>query len=76
MFNSPPHKQVDMFCIEVLAAISALIEGLTYVCVQLHLAAITSMKGELNELRTRLQHVSNERDLLERQVNMSQVRSA
>ncbi|XP_076438920.1 colorectal mutant cancer protein-like isoform X2 [Babylonia areolata] len=42
------------------------------VTTQLHLAAITSMKGEINELKTRLQQVCRERDLLERQVNMSQ----
>ncbi|KAK7096303.1 colorectal mutant cancer protein-like isoform X2 [Littorina saxatilis] len=42
------------------------------VTTQLHLAAITSMKGELNELKTRLHHVTRERDLLERQVNMTQ----
>lgn len=42
------------------------------VTTQLHLAAITSMKGEINELKTRLQHVSSERDLLERQLSMTQ----
>ncbi|KAL8562163.1 hypothetical protein ACOMHN_041998 [Nucella lapillus] len=42
------------------------------VTTQLHLAAITSMKGEINELKTRLQQVCRERDLLERQVNMTQ----
>ena len=31
------------------------------------------MKGEMNELKTRLQQVLRERDLLERQVNMTQV---
>lgn len=41
---------------------------------KLHLAAITSMKGEITELKSRLQHVSSERDLMERQLNMTQVK--
>lgn len=38
---------------------------------RLHLAAITSMKGEINDLKTRLLQVTSERDLLDRQI-MSQ----
>ncbi|XP_060069390.1 colorectal mutant cancer protein-like [Ylistrum balloti] len=39
---------------------------------RLHLAAITSLKGELIELNNRLQFVTGERDSLEKQLNKSQ----
>ncbi|KAK7497841.1 hypothetical protein BaRGS_00010975 [Batillaria attramentaria] len=47
------------------------LHGTCSVTAQLHLAAITSMKGEINELKTRLLQVTSERDLLDRQI-MSQ----
>ena len=40
---------------------------------QLHLAALTSLKGEIIELNNRLHHVTSERDILEKQVNRLQV---
>lgn len=40
---------------------------------QLHLAALTSLKGEIIELNNRLHHVTSERDVLEKQVNRLQV---
>ncbi|KAK3590872.1 hypothetical protein CHS0354_033800 [Potamilus streckersoni] len=36
---------------------------------RLHQAALTSLKGEIIELRSRLQHVISERDLLEKELN-------
>lgn len=39
---------------------------------RLHLAALTSLKGEIIELTNRFQHVSGEKNLLEKQVNKAQ----
>nr|XP_034320672.1 colorectal mutant cancer protein-like isoform X1 [Crassostrea gigas] len=39
---------------------------------RLHLAALTSLKGEIIELNNRLHHVTSERDILEKQVNRLQ----
>ncbi|KAL5018156.1 hypothetical protein ScPMuIL_003878 [Solemya velum] len=39
---------------------------------ELHLAALTSLKGEIIELTNRLQHVTKDRDLLEKQLNRAQ----
>ena len=41
---------------------------------QLHLAALTSLKGEIIEINNRLHRVISERDGLEKQLNKSQVR--
>ncbi len=41
---------------------------------QLHLAALTSLKGEILELGNRLQHVTTEKEVLEKQLNKYQVR--
>ncbi|KAK3093091.1 hypothetical protein FSP39_010966 [Pinctada imbricata] len=38
----------------------------------LHLAALTSLKGEIIEQSNRLKHVTNERDVLEKQLNRTQ----
>ncbi|XP_048749887.2 colorectal mutant cancer protein-like isoform X2 [Ostrea edulis] len=38
----------------------------------LHLAALTSLKGEIIELNNRLHHVTSERDVLEKQINRLQ----
>jgi len=40
---------------------------------QLHLAALTSLKGEIIEINNRLHRVISERDGLEKQLNKSQV---
>ncbi|XP_022253038.1 colorectal mutant cancer protein-like isoform X2 [Limulus polyphemus] len=40
---------------------------------KLHLAALASLKGEILELTQRVQHLSQERDMLERQVNRAQL---
>ncbi|XP_061190130.1 colorectal mutant cancer protein-like isoform X2 [Saccostrea echinata] len=39
---------------------------------RLHLAALTSLKGEIIELNNRLHHVTSERDVLEKQINRIQ----
>ena len=42
-------------------------------CLQLHLAALTALKGEIIDVTDRLQRVQTEKELIERQLNRLQV---
>lgn len=73
--HPPPICQILLkLCNLVKACIPSKTELLQCLFIlQLHLAALTSLKGEIIELNNRLHHVTSERDILEKQVNRLQV---
>ncbi|XP_076311580.1 colorectal mutant cancer protein-like isoform X2 [Tachypleus tridentatus] len=70
---SPEPNTLQKLIVESSGSVPGNSSDLLELANKLHLAALASLKREILDLNQRVQHVSQERDMLERQVNRAQL---